>query len=91
MVVLQSEDLETINSISNYPVQIVKQTKNGYGTALTEGINSVTTEYFCIFNADGSFDPAYLKDDSLTTRRYFFNEDERKNLLSLFLYYSQYF
>ena len=35
MVVLQSEDLETINSISNYPVQIVKQTKNGYKNKYT--------------------------------------------------------
>ena len=29
----------------------------GYGDALIKGIDSVKTEYFCIFNADGSFNP----------------------------------
>ena len=32
----------------------------GYGDALIEGINNVKTEYLCIYNADGSFDPKYL-------------------------------
>ena len=32
----------------------------GYGDALIFGINSVETELFCIFNADGSFDPKEL-------------------------------
>ena len=34
--------------------------KKGYGDALIEGINSVQSKYFCIFNADGSFDPKEL-------------------------------
>ena len=34
----------------------------GYGDALIEGIKSVNTEFFCIFNADGSFKPEELND-----------------------------
>jgi len=32
----------------------------GFGNALIEGLNHSTTEFSCIFNADGSFDPKYL-------------------------------
>ena len=33
----------------------------GYGDALIQGIRSVETDYFCIFNADGSFKPTELE------------------------------
>ena len=60
MVVLSSNDLETINAIKDLDVQIVYQDNRGYGDAIISGINSVKTEYFCIFNADGSFNPSEL-------------------------------
>jgi glycosyltransferase involved in cell wall biosynthesis len=56
-IILQQDDLDTIRSIVGYNCEIVYQNGSGYGNALIEGINSVETEYFCIFNADGSFDP----------------------------------
>ena len=57
IVSLSGGDQETINSINNYDnVQILKQSGKGYGNALIEGINACKTKYFCIFNADGSFD-----------------------------------
>ena len=57
IVSLSGGDQETINSINNYEnVQILKQSGKGYGNALIEGINACKTKYFCIFNADGSFD-----------------------------------
>ena len=59
-VVLHTTDIETIQSIKNYNVNIIYQKNFGYGDALIEGINMCTTKYFCIFNADGSFDPAEL-------------------------------
>ena len=40
---------------------MIYQKNLGYGDALIEGINRCNTEYFCIFNADGSFDPSELK------------------------------
>ena len=60
-VVVSKSDAKTVNSIKNYKCRIIKQKYNGYGNALIEGINNVTTDYLCIFNADGSFDPKYLK------------------------------
>lgn len=56
-IILQQDDLETIRSIKDYNCEIIYQKGSGYGNALIEGINSVNTEYFCIFNADGSFNP----------------------------------
>lgn len=56
-IILHSADRETIQSIKNYNVNIVYQKNFGYGDALIHGINQCKTEYFCIFNADGSFNP----------------------------------
>ena len=55
-VILEESDQSTINSISKYNTKVIFQKGQGYGDALIEGINSVTSEYFCIFNADGSFE-----------------------------------
>lgn len=60
-IVLQKEDHKTIESIKNFEdLEILVQKNSGYGNALIEGINSVTTEYCCIINADGSMNPKYL-------------------------------
>ena len=62
LIVLQEEDVETKNAISEFNnVKILVQKKNGYGNALIEGINNVDTKYCCIINADGSMDPKYLE------------------------------
>ena len=61
IIVLPKDDILTIKSIKKYNSKIIFQKKNGYGSALTEGILSVKTKYFCIFNADGAFNPKYLK------------------------------
>ena len=62
LVVLEKEDMETINSIRNYNCDILYQLNKGYGDALIQGINNTKTKYFCIFNADGSFVADELKD-----------------------------
>ena len=62
IIVLEKEDIKTIESINKYQNIIILYQKNkGYGDALIEGINKVNTEYFCIFNADGSFLSSELK------------------------------
>ena len=61
IVILESIDTETINSIKEYNCKLVYQTDKGYGNALIEGMKCVETNYLCIFNADGSFDPLELK------------------------------
>ena len=55
-IVLEESDKETISSIKEFNCDVLFQKGKGYGDALIQGINSVETEYFCIFNADGSFD-----------------------------------
>ena len=61
IVVLEKEDFDTINSIKEYDCKILYQTNKGYGDALLKGIQNVKTNFFCIFNADGSFNPSELK------------------------------
>jgi glycosyltransferase involved in cell wall biosynthesis len=61
IVILHESDLKTINSISHLNVKIVFQKNFGYGDALITGINETNTEFFCIFNADGSFKPTEIK------------------------------
>ena len=60
LVILQEDDYETINSIKNYNCEILYQKNKGYGDALIAGINHTKTKYFCIFNADGSFNPSEI-------------------------------
>ena len=59
-IVLESSDKLTIESIKNYNCNIIYQDSKGYGDALKKGIDSVDTELFCIFVADGSFNPREL-------------------------------
>jgi|TARA_B110000967_G_C18736602_1_gene485423 glycosyltransferase involved in cell wall biosynthesis len=59
-IILKEDDVETINSIKNFDVNIIYQKNFGYGDALITGINNTTTKYFCIFNADGSFNPSEI-------------------------------
>ena len=56
IVSLPKNDLETINSVKNFNILIHEQIGKGYGNSITEGINKCSTKYFCIFNADGSFE-----------------------------------
>jgi glycosyltransferase involved in cell wall biosynthesis len=62
LVVMDKNDKITVNSIQKFDCEILFQKNLGYGSALIEGINKIETEYLCIFNADGSFDPMYLTD-----------------------------
>ena len=59
-VLLHKNDVLTIDSIKNFNCEIIYQVNRGYGDALIHGINLTDTKYFCIFNADGSFDPSEI-------------------------------
>jgi len=61
LIVLESKDKETIDTITYDNCEILIQNGKGYGNALIEGINNINTKYFCIFNADGSFDPSEIE------------------------------
>ena len=61
IVIIPKTDLNTQNAIKNLDCKIVIQNDNGFGSALIQGIKEVETNFLCIFNADGSMDPKYLK------------------------------
>ena len=61
VVVLEKEDIETIESIRNKNCKILYQKNKGYGDAIIQGINHIENKFFCIFNADGSFNPSEIK------------------------------
>lgn len=61
IIILEKNDLKTIESVKEFNCKIIYQENKGYGDALIQGIKNVQTEFFCIFNADGSFDPKELK------------------------------
>lgn len=63
LVVLEKDDEVTKKSLKDFPdVTILEQKNKGYGNALIEGINFISTKYFCIINADGSMNPSYLEE-----------------------------
>ena len=60
LIILNKNDISTINAINNIKnrnTKIIFQIGKGYGNALKYGIKNCKTKYFCIFNADGSFNP----------------------------------
>ena len=61
VIILEKEDLETIDTIRNRNCEILYQKNKGYGDALIQGINYNKNQLFCIFNADGSFNPMEIK------------------------------
>jgi glycosyltransferase involved in cell wall biosynthesis len=61
IIIIPETDLNTRNSIKNFDCKIITQKVGSFGTALIQGIKEVETNFLCIFNADGSFDPQYLK------------------------------
>tara|TARA_B110000259_G_C13951559_1_gene376997 strand:- start:180 stop:845 length:666 start_codon:yes stop_codon:yes gene_type:complete len=60
IIILEASDIRTIEATKNFNCRIVYQSGKGYGNALIEGMSVVETEYLCIFNADGSFQPIHL-------------------------------
>tara|TARA_B100001741_G_scaffold199362_1_gene164481 strand:+ start:3492 stop:4163 length:672 start_codon:yes stop_codon:yes gene_type:complete len=56
-IILHESDTKTIDAVKKFNAEIVYQKNHGYGDALIHGIKNCKTDLFCIFNADGSFDP----------------------------------
>mgnify|MGYP006088364191 FL=1 len=79
IVSLKDNDFKTIDSIRDFNVTIHRQKGSGYGNSLIEAINVCETEWYCIFNADGSF-----KQEDLYKMYNLMNKNE-------FVYASRYF
>jgi len=61
LIIIGSEDTQTLEATKGFNCEVIFQSKKGYGNAIVEGINYVKTKYCCIFYADGSTDPIYIK------------------------------
>jgi len=61
IIVIPKTDFNTQKAAKNFDCKIVTQDSEGFGNALIEGIREVETNFLCIFNADGSMNPKYLK------------------------------
>ena len=65
MISLDKKDSETINSVKKInfenKIKFFYQSGSGYGNSLREAISNCETKFFCIFNADGSFETKDLK------------------------------
>ncbi len=61
LIIIPRTDLNTQDAIKNLDCKIVMQDHDGYGKALIQGIKETETKFLCIYNADGSMDPKYLK------------------------------
>ena len=61
IIIIPKTDFNTQNAVKNFNCKIILQERDGFGESLIEGIKEVETNFLCIFNADRSFDPKYLK------------------------------
>ena len=62
IVVVDSEDDNSIPIINNFDCELIIQKRKGYGSAIIEGFKKAKNKFGCIYNADYSFDPKYLRD-----------------------------
>ena len=61
IVVVDSYQDNSIRVAKKFNAKVIIQKKNGFGSAIIEGFNHTKNKYACIFNADYSFNPKYLK------------------------------
>ena len=54
IIILDKDDLKTLDAIKEFNCKIIFQPGKGYGNAIIEGINNVETKYLSIYYADGS-------------------------------------
>jgi len=72
IIVVDSKNDNSIYIAKKFTKKIIIQKKIGYGSAIVEGFNFATNKYACIFNADYSFNPKYLKLMTNKTKKYQF-------------------
>jgi glycosyltransferase involved in cell wall biosynthesis len=77
----QDNSVSIAKKINSNKIKIITQKKNGYGSAIIEGINHAKNKYACIFNADYSFNPKSLKEmiDKNNKYQFVFGSRYKKN------------
>jgi glycosyltransferase involved in cell wall biosynthesis len=72
IIVVDSYKDNSIKIAKKFNTKVIIQKKNGFGSAIIEGFNHSKNKYACIFNADYSFNPKYLKEMIEATNKYQF-------------------
>jgi glycosyltransferase involved in cell wall biosynthesis len=72
IIVVDSYKDNSISIAKKFNTKVVVQKKKGFGSAIIEGFNHAKNKYACIFNADYSFNPKYLKRMIKKTNKYQF-------------------
>ena len=72
IIVVDSHHDNSIRVAKKFNIKIIVQKKCGFGSAIIEGFNHAKNNYACIFNADYSFNPKYLKEMIKKTSEYQF-------------------
>lgn len=72
IIVVDSHHDNSIRIAKKFNIKIIVQKKCGFGSAIIEGFNHAKNKYACIFNADYSFNPKYLKEMIKKTSEYQF-------------------
>ena len=72
IVVVDSEEDNSVPIIKKYNCKLVIQKKRGFGAAINEGFKHAKSKYGCIFNADYSFDPKYFNQLITLSKNYDF-------------------
>ena len=72
IIVVDSHHDNSIKIAKKFNIKVIVQKKCGFGSAIIEGFNHAKNKYACIFNADYSFNPKYLKEMIKKTSKYQF-------------------
>tara|TARA_B100000963_G_C22556240_1_gene639151 strand:- start:192 stop:872 length:681 start_codon:yes stop_codon:yes gene_type:complete len=72
IVVVDSEDDNSIPVIKDFNCELIIQKGKGYGSAIIEGFSKAKNKFGCIYNADYSFNPKYLGDLVKLSKQYDF-------------------
>ncbi len=72
ILVVDSNEDNSIPIAKKFNCKIIIQKKRGYGSAIIEGFENAKSEYGCIFNADYSFDPKYFNELIQISKNYDF-------------------
>ena len=60
IVVIDSEEDNSIPIAKKFDCKLIVQKNKGYGSAIIEGFKNAKNNFGCIYNADYSFDPKYF-------------------------------
>jgi glycosyltransferase involved in cell wall biosynthesis len=69
IIVLDNKKDKSLEIIKKYKCKYIVQKNKGYGSAIIEGFKKATNDYGCIFNADHSFKPKYLKKMQILSKK----------------------